>query len=90
VFCEVLILAGQKYGGDASVSFREKPYLVVGAGGIGRQDAKPVLHRELVFLLILIRNIAPIATSMSIQELMERLLCLLQGEERTRGCHDLA
>jgi hypothetical protein len=67
------VLARQQYCCIASVSFRNHPNFLAGAGGIRRQDAKPLLDGKLILLLVFIRYFASIAIDVVIQKFGRRL-----------------
>jgi hypothetical protein len=60
-----------------AVCFGENPYRVTGAGGIGGENAPPLRNGQLIFLLIRIRDLTPVAVHMPVQKLCRKLLCLL-------------
>src|SRR5467141_441119 len=73
-----LILFGQKQGRRRAVCLSDNPQLVTRVRSIAAQEPESVLNAVVVFVLVLVGQIAPVAGDMPGKEIMRILTSLLE------------
>jgi hypothetical protein len=87
VLFQTSIFLWQQYDRCRAIRFCQHPNPVTGAGGIRRQNTKPLLDCYLILVLVFLWHVSPITVNVPIQKLCRELLGLLKGTECPGSCH---
>src|SRR5262245_16282994 len=81
------ILRWQQNGCGAAICFGDDPDLLALNRSVYAQQTKAISKRDLIFLCVILRDLAPISRHMSSQELNRRLACHVKRVLRS-GCNE--
>src|SRR6266849_1410052 len=85
-----LVFLGQQEGRHRAVRFCDNPQLVACVCSIAAQEPEPVLEAVVVFLSVLVGQIAPLAANVEREELARLLFRFPKRGQSARCCDDLA
>ena len=85
----ILVFVWKKNGRDGSIPFGNDPDLLVRQSCISRQDSAPVLYRFVVFPLVKLVQITPIARPVSVQAIRNEVhkILVIFAPDRDPSCH---